>query len=312
MNNKRYYEIKISCTKSVSEAVSSFLIENGALGVVEENVFLGKTKKISSAYNVRAYFNTDKEFMAIRAALKTFLEKLKKNFPGFTEYKITRKWIEEKNWREGYKKYFKPIKASDRIVVMPDYENYTPAEGEKLITINPQMAFGIGNHPTTKMCIRYIDEILMDKKKTGSFDPASLSMLDAGTGTGILAIAAALLGVKHIYGFDTDPIAVNTAMDNIIKNGVADNIQIGSHDIRKIKRKYDIVVANILAEALIGMKEHLVSVTKQGGNLILSGILKEQKDELIKAFLSACHKGTLKLLSTKKEKEWVALHFFRS
>ena len=307
MNKKRYYEIKIRCAKSVSETICSFLIENGALGAVEENVLVDETHKKTAANQISAYFRTDKEFMAVRIELKSLLENLKKNFPDFKEYKILHKWLEEKNWREGYKKYFKPVKVSNRIVVMHDYEKYAPTAGEKVITINPQMAFGIGNHPTTKMCIRYIDEIIAD-----SSDPASLSMLDAGTGTGILAIAAALLGVRNIYGFDTDPVAVETAKENITKNGVADHIRLGCHGIQKIKRKYDIVAANILAEILISMKERLVRITKPGGNMILSGILQEQKDAVVKAFLGECPEGRITLLTTKKEKEWIALHFFKS
>jgi ribosomal protein L11 methyltransferase len=307
MNKKKYYEIKIRCAKSVSETISSFLIENGALGTVEENVLVDETHKKTAASQISAYFRTDKEFMAVRAGLKSLLENLKKNFPGFKEYKILQKWLEEKNWREGYKKYFKPVKVSKRIVVMPDYEKYTPAAAEKVITINPQMAFGIGNHPTTKMCIEYIDEILAD-----SSDPAPLTMLDAGTGSGILAIAAALLGVRNIYGFDTDTVAVETAKENITKNGVAEHIRLGCHGIQKIKKKYDIVAANILAEVLISMKKHLVRVTKPGGDMILSGILREQKDEVVKAFTDTHPKGSMTLVGTKKEKDWTTLRFFKS
>lgn len=298
--------MKISCNKDVSEPICSFLMERGALGAVEENIFI-KSVSLKSKANIwiKGYFQQEADFLSIQDALRSFLLELKKNFQGFKKYRIIRRLLQDKNWREGYKKFFKPIKVSKHIVVKPDYADYTAKKGEKIIVINPQMAFGIGNHPTTKMCIKYIDELLAHNN-----DKGGLTMLDVGTGSGILAIAAALLGAGKSYGFDTDPIAYETAVENITKNGVINSVKLGCHSIEQVKGKYDLVVANILASTLIEAKEELLRTVKVNGDIILSGILKDQADEVIKAFVDSNLQNLhVKLVSTKKEKEWVALHF---
>jgi ribosomal protein L11 methyltransferase len=300
VGKKRYYEIKIGLHKDVSEAVCSFLMENGALGAVEENVFVDR-KRAGERVWIRAYFNGEKEFLRVRGGLKRFLNELKRNFPDFNEYRVLGKWLEEKNWRESYKKHFKPIRVSKRIVVRPGYENYTKKKGENVIVIDPKMAFGIGNHPTTKMCVKYVDELISSRR-----DVSGLKLLDAGTGTGIIAIAAAMLGVKDVYGFDIDETAYEIARENVKMNGVDGIVKLGCHGFEGVSGEYDIVFANILSHILIKKKGVILRSVKKGGGLVLSGILTSQMDEVKRVFLS----GTgLKLHSVKKEKEWVALYF---
>jgi len=301
---RKYYEVRILCVKEVTETLCSFLMENGALGAVEENVFVDRIKKGKVKEKVIGYFDSENDFFKIRGALKLFLNELKKNFQNFYSYRIITRKLKDKNWREGYKKYFKPIKVSRRIVVKPDYEKYFAKEHETVVLINPQMAFGIGNHPTTKMCIKYIDKIL-----DGVENPAKLSVLDVGTGSGIIAISAALLGAGDVYGFDIDEVSHEVACENVEKNGVMERVKLGCHGLEKVKKKYDIIAANILSNVLIDMRDKLLSVIKSGGDLILSGILDTQKDEVIKAFLADT---PLKLVDTDKEKEWVVLHFKRA
>jgi ribosomal protein L11 methyltransferase len=301
LTEKKYYEIEISCAKSVSETICSFLVEHGALGAVEENVFVDRVKKNRHDINIKGYFKSEKDFLKIKDELKLFLGELKKNLPDFKGYKIRSKLLKDKNWRESYKRYFKPVKVSKRIVVKPDYEEYTAKGSEKVILINPEMAFGIGNHPTTKMCIKYMDEMLMNRT-----DADCLSMLDAGTGSGIIAIAAAFLGMRNIYGFDIDKTAYDTACENIRKNGVEDLVKLGCHGIKMVKGEYDIVIANILANILIYIKDDLIKLTSKGGDLILSGILEAEKDMVVKAFSS---NPDVVLLSSKREGEWKALRF---
>ncbi len=299
MTDKKYYEVKIKCSTSVAEALCAFLVTAGALGAVEENIFINNGEKTATDPGITAYFASKTDFAGIKAGLDDYAAQLMKHFPDFDEYAVIEKWRENENWREGYKKYFSVIKVSPRIVVKPDYEEYAPTEGEHVIIINPQMAFGIGNHPTTKMCVDYIDEILSGRRDTAK----AVNMLDAGTGSGILAIASAKLGIKEIYGFDIDDIAVETAEENIAKNGVANAITLGCHGIDEVTGQYDIVLANILANILIDISEQLTKAVKPGGELILSGILDEQKGDVIAAFTG------VKLVSSKSEGEWVALRF---
>ncbi|MFC1855787.1 50S ribosomal protein L11 methyltransferase [Thermodesulfobacteriota bacterium] len=295
--NDSYYEVTIKCEEIVSEALCTFLLENGALGAVENDTFRNK-----NSFSIRAYFADEQSFLNIRDALKDYLKKLKENFGDFKSYKITRKSLAGKNYQDAHKKYFKPIKISKRIVVKPDYEHYNKKPHENVIEINPNMAFGIGSHETTKMCIQYIDKLL-----EAADDATGLRILDAGTGTAILAIAAAKLGAKNIYGFDIDDVACEIAKENVLINGVADSVKIACHPIDKVKDKYDLVIANILSHILLSMKDELKRVVKRGGKLILSGILISQATGIIDGFT----KIGFSLISKKEDGEWTALRLKR-
>lgn len=175
--------------------------------------------------------------------------------------------IAEQNWVQLTQSQFDPIRISDRLWIVPSWHE-APAPDAINLILDPGMAFGTGSHPTTRLCLEWLDKNLA----------AQASVLDYGCGSGILAIAAAKLGAASIAGVDIDPQAVTAARDNAERNGVAGHF----NDLEKpVTGEYDVVVANILANPLKALAAAIAAHVRPGGALILSGILAEQADELI-------------------------------
>ncbi|MCE5313937.1 50S ribosomal protein L11 methyltransferase, partial [bacterium] len=191
------------------------------------------------------------------------------------------------------KKFFKPLKIG-RIVIRPTWEEYHPQPDELLIDLDPGMAFGTGSHPTTKLCL----EALQDYIKGGE------TVLDMGTGSGILAMAAAKLGAAHVVGLEIDPVAVEAAVENVKRVNLESVICIKRADCPSaFDGKADIVLANIIAKVIIEMADGLASKVKPGGKLIASGIVHERSQEVIDALTGA----GLTLTEIRKEGDWAAL-----
>ncbi len=161
------------------------------------------------------------------------------------------------------------------------------------------MAFGTGTHATTRMCLEAIENRILNSSKP------IRSMLDVGIGSGILSIAAAKLGVKKIVGIDIDPIALNYAKQNISKNHVTDSVYIKEVSLKKLDKRFDLVVANILTEILIKLRNDLYSHLNTNGILILSGILSENKSKVSKTFTSR----KLSLVGSHNDTDWTCLIF---
>ena len=202
--------------------------------------------------------------------------------------------LPKENWAEKWKEDFHPQHVGKKIVIVPSWEEYTPKPGEIILQNDPGLAFGTGRHATSRACLEYIEEIVTSSQ-IGSF-------LDAGTGTGILAIAAAKLGVPTVEAFDNEPQAVRAAAQNAEKNEVAEKIEIFAQDLFEYKpwRTYDLVAANILCAVLEKNVERLCAAVAPNGRLILSGILDEQYNELAKLFAA---KG-LEEISEKSLEGW--------
>lgn len=208
--------------------------------------------------------------------------------------------FKDKDWSTKWRSGIKPMRISGNgptVIIKPTWRTVVRRQGEIVIEIDPGMAFGTGSHSTTKMCLKAIKAIIHSKK-------ASLaSLLDVGTGTGILAIAAKRLGVRKVVGIDIDPVAMKVARKNASLNRTI--LTLSKKPVENIKGAFPIVVANILTGDLIRLSEPICSKVAPGGCLILSGILKEEA-----ASVSDAYVGTgLKPLKTYSSKEWSALVF---
>ncbi len=209
--------------------------------------------------------------------------------------KIEIKEIDQIDWETSWKQYFKPVHITDRIVVKPQWEEYLPQKDELIIHIDPGMAFGTGTHETTSMCIKAIEKNL---------EPG-YSILDIGTGSGILSIAAVLLGAKEATGVDLDPVAVEVANENIEINGLSDKINILHGDLLTlIEGQFDIVVANIIADAiLILLDSDVKSFVKDNGLFICSGIIQEKEGLVVEKLKE---KG-FEIKEINRDGEWVCI-----
>ena len=209
------------------------------------------------------------------AARKRFEAEL----PGWRELGVSIGDMEEfdlksEEWTEAWKKFFKPLEISPRLLVRPEWLDDRPKPGQKLLAVDPGMSFGTGQHPTTLYCLQTIDRL----SQTGEVR----SLLDAGCGSGILAIAGALLGYDPVDAFDFDPDAVESAKENLARNGVTSIVPtVGdANEYPGRAGGYDLVCANILGHLLRAFKVRIASWVKPGKYLCLAGILNEEFDAL--------------------------------
>lgn len=209
--------------------------------------------------------------------------------------------LEPEDWAESWKAYFPPQHIGQHIVIVPTWRDYIPQPGEQIIRLDPGMAFGTGLHATTRLCLMAVERLAQP----------GVSALDVGTGSGILAIAAAQLGAR-VHALDTDPIAVEVAKENVELNGVADLVRVehgtlGAPPSIAIPRhtgdNYDLLLVNILAEVIIGMAAAIAAALRAGGRWAASGIIEDKAPDVIRALEGA----GLVVDEQLNEDGWVAL-----
>ncbi|HZK35153.1 MAG TPA: 50S ribosomal protein L11 methyltransferase [Bacillota bacterium] len=199
--------------------------------------------------------------------------------------------VKEEDWSSSWKKYYKPIRVSDRIVIKPSWESYTQREGEQVLSLDPGMAFGTGSHETTMLCLQAIDKNIRPGSK----------IIDLGCGTGVLSIASLLLGAKSVTAIDHDSKAVEVAKENASLNRVEDRMSIIHGDLLdKVEGRYDIVVANIIADVIINLTGYITDYMEPDGLFISSGIILDRLLETI----SAIENAGLEIIQRKEIGEW--------
>ena len=204
--------------------------------------------------------------------------------------------IEEEEWQNSWKEHFHVLRISRRITICPTWREHTQRDGEHVIMLDPGMAFGTGHHPTTRMCLEQLDKLV----KPGN------DVLDVGCGSGVLSIAAARLGARHVFGLEIDSVAVNVAKQNVRDNGVEHTVRVVQGTLPHLDVKqsaYDIAVANISAKVVSEIGPYLVSAVHDGGKVIASGILLENKNGVIQALAEA----GANLQQTLVDGDWVTL-----
>lgn len=226
------------------------------------------------------------------ADLKKNLLKIKKILnAGFL---LKFKEIDEENWANSWKKYFRPQKISNNLVVKPTWHKYNKKAKEMVIELDPGMAFGTGTHPTTFLCLNLIEKYIKSKD----------SVLDIGTGSGILLIAAAMLGAEKLFGIDIDEVATDITRQNLLLNHIKQKkFEVKTGSIESVKNCFfDMVVANILTDVIIDLIFDVKNILKKDGIFICSGII-EKKRGLILSKMNP----DFKILEVRSKKDWVAI-----
>lgn len=177
--------------------------------------------------------------------------------------------IKDEQWATVWQKYYHPVRITNQLTVVPQWEDYQPQQrGEKLITLDPGMVFGTGTHPTTKLMLQALTMVVRGGE----------SMIDVGTGSGVLSIAAKLLGVGHVAAYDIDEVAIKSARENLALNPAAGKIELGVNSLLDgIDTQVDLIVANILAEIIVPLVPQARKNLKAGGKLLLSGIIADKE-----------------------------------
>ena len=204
-------------------------------------------------------------------------------------------FVNEEDWAENWKKYYKPIKIG-KITVVPAWEDYTADEGETVVRMDPGMAFGTGTHETTRLVLRAIGDLM----------PKGARVLDIGTGSGILSIAASKLGADFCRAYDIDPVAVEVARENV-RDGGATNVTVDTSDLLSgvvcPEEKFNFAVANIIADIILRMMPDIGAYLTDDATLVLSGIIADREGDVIRSAESHGYTVTDRLC----ENDWVAL-----
>lgn len=299
-------EIACEVPADMVDTLADFLVELTGNGVGIENLHLDTfsldTLEDTPTKSVKAYLPLDDSLEEVRIRVEQFLAENGPSFEGYLYLPPVVTVVRNEDWANNWKVHFKPVRIGERLVIKPTWEEYQKLPGDLVIQIDPGMAFGTGAHPTTRMCLESMERICFNENGGKLPD----GVLDVGTGSGVLSIAAALMGATHIVAVDIDPEAVLVTQENLELNGVENVVAASTTDLCDLNEEYGVVVANILAEELVRLADQLIAKIAPGGWLILSGILTEKEQ-----FVCAGFSG-LTLVENPREAEWSCLTFRKS
>lgn len=306
MMNDAFIQLEIRVPAPAVDLVCAELSELGCTGtLVEKRVldsFVVPDEEFDPARDIamQAYFSASVVVDELRLQINALFERLRPIFTGRVFALGDSQIVRQEDWAEGWKQHFHTMHIGETLVVRPSWEPYQARANEKIVVLDPGMAFGTGSHGTTLLCLQAIAALF-----ESSCPPRSL--LDVGTGSGILAIAAARLGANRVVACDIDPLACQVARENCEQNEVAHQVEITGAVLDQIPGQFDLVVANILAEENVRLAAELCAHLLPGGHLLLSGILAEKEALVLKGFSPL----PLDYLSTKSCDEWVCLHLVK-
>lgn len=239
---------------------------------------------------VKGYFSEEDSIEDILNFVNERLEDIKNQGIDITPGTVESEKMFEEDWANNWKKYYKPFRVGKSLIVKPIWEEYEAKDGDLVVELDPGMAFGTGDHETTNMCMKALEEYVTKDSV----------VFDVGCGSGILAIAAAKLGAKKAVGVDLDPVAVESAKENVSYNNL-DNIEIlYGNLVDVIEGKADVVVANILAEIICILTEDVKRVLKDGGVFITSGIIHDRVDMVVKKMEAS----GFEVIEVNRDGEW--------
>lgn len=202
--------------------------------------------------------------------------------------------VAEEDWAVAWKKFYKTSRVGRRLVIKPSWEDYQPRAGDLVIEMDPGMAFGCGTHATTSLCLQLLEKYMRP----------GISVYDIGTGSGILAVAAARLGAGRVLAVDIDPVACKTAAENATRNNVSETVSVRQGNLAELlEGGADIVVANIIADVIAGFAPQAAATLRPGGTFIASGIIRD-KAEMVRSALAA---AGLSVCEALEDGLWVAL-----
>lgn len=311
----KWTEVKVRTTSEAVEAVSNILIEAGASGVAIEDYLdvknyqedklsewldLSDFENMEEGASVMAYFPEATFLPEIMPTIKQRINQLPEFGLAIGANEITISEVAESDWATAWKQYYHPVRVTRFLTIVPSWETYKPEfADEKIIELDPGMAFGTGTHPTTRLSLQALETFLRGGE----------TILDVGTGSGVLSIASKHLGAKSVFAYDLDEVAVAAAKENIDLNPVAQDVHVSANDLlQNVNQAADVVVANILADIILRLIKDAWRVLHKGGLFIVSGIIEDKKGEVLEGMFSQ----GFEWLQTFQEKDWVAMVFRKS
>lgn len=306
----KWNEVKVTTESEAIEAVSNILMEAGASGVmIEDSLDIENYKTdaygelldkqnyemITEGAVVTAYFPETTFLPEIMPTIQARIAQLAEFGLAIGKNEVEISEVSEENWATAWKKYYHPVQISRFLTIVPSWQDYQATHPEeKIITLDPGMAFGTGTHPTTRLTLQALEVTLHGDE----------TVLDVGTGSGVLSIASKYLGAKEVHAFDLDEVAVRAAKENMDLNPIASDVKVSANDLLKgIETQGDVIVANILADIIVLMLADAHRLLKDTGHLIISGII-EAKREMV---LAACDEAGFVVEQQLNQKDWYAI-----
>jgi ribosomal protein L11 methyltransferase len=276
---KKYFSYKIFSQPFNSELLSGIMWDFDITGLLENDDHISVfTSDIS----------TDTEIQFNEAMMKLKNEKVLESF------RIEKEILEDQNWNKLWENSREVIRVTDRIVIKPSFKDYSAKENEIVLTIDPKMSFGTGDHQTTKLVLRLLEKIV----KPG------MKVLDVGSGTGILAITAIKLGAKKAVAVDFDEVCLENCKENFIINNVENSAEVITGEINDVNEKdFDLIIANIQKNVLIDIADKIKSKLNHNGIVILSGLLESDKTDIEKKY----HLFGFNTKQIEQMDEWIAI-----
>lgn len=307
-----WIELIVHTTSVGSDSVSAIFMDCGASGTMIEDradipdpnqphgiweiVDPALLESMPADVLVHAWFEEGPTIPALLDSVRSRLEELSSRQSESSDYgslHLDSRSVNDQAWTDIWKKYFKPFHAGTRLVVKPSWEPFTPDTDDLVIEIDPGMAFGSGTHETTGMCLSLLESVIHGGEE----------VIDVGTGSGILAIGAALLGAGHVLAIDIDPDAVKVARENIDHNHVGQIVSVQQGNLLdRVTDTCDICVANIISDVIISFASPLMNHIRPGGLFICSGIVSQRSDEVAHALKTAGYE----ILQKVTKGEWTA------
>ncbi|MBZ0605043.1 50S ribosomal protein L11 methyltransferase [Clostridioides difficile] len=309
MNN--WIEVTIKTTTEAVEPITNILYEQGAGGAVIEDpkdFLFQKKNELDWDYVEEEVFKKNEEddvliktYVSEEKNVMEFVEIIKQKVLGLKDFgidigegSVSLDQVNEADWANAWKAYYKPTKVGQRVVVKPTWEDYDMQDGDLIIELDPGMAFGTGTHETTSMCIRELEKYVNKDSK----------VFDIGCGSGILAIAAAKLGAKEVVAVDLDEVAVKVAKENVLENKVEKSVSVMHGNLTDvIKDKADVIVANIIADIIKILAKDVQNFMKEDAIFISSGIILDKVEEVKESLIE----NGFEIVEVQKLGEWSAI-----
>ena len=304
-----WLELIVHTTTEGTDPVSDILMEAGASGtMIEDRADIPDPDKPHGIWEiidpkllenmpedvlVHAWFEENPSLPSLVESLRNRLSEMGRSAQNFGSLQLELRSVNDQSWTDVWKKYFKPFYAADHLVVKPTWEPFDPAPGDRVIEIDPGMAFGSGTHETTGMCLSMLEEVISGGEE----------VIDVGTGSGILAIGAALLGAGRVLATDIDPDAVRVAAENVRNNHVDHIVSVTQGNLLDhVSTVCDICVANIISDVIISFAAPLMPHIRPGGLFLCSGIVSVRAEEVAQALTDAGYE----ILRKQTRGEWTA------
>ena len=299
-----WFEISCSVPAELADIVAEYLTNLSGTGVCVENLnvdaFSHSEIPESTTAMIRSYFPSSEDSAARLAEIGAFLNELAQREPGCAIAPPELSSVSTEDWSSSWKVNFKPLRIGRRLLIVPSWEQVQPGPDDIVLHLDPGMAFGTGGHETTRLCLELLEQIMDNMPILHS-----PSVLDLGTGSGILAMAAVQLGAGRVCAVDIDPEAVEVARENLAINGLLEQVECSTTPLESLNGCFDVILANILAEELVRLAPYLAERLAPGGSLVLSGILGEKEGLVRDGFAPQ----PLEYQSTLHAGEWVAIHY---